>query len=74
MTYDLHSESKLEKFMFFGLVVPALILLFIVLSQPAWRGEAMAREFKSDCAKRHGVLLEHKNAFGIHYQCASRLD
>lgn len=50
------------------------ITLFVILSQPAWRGEAMAEQFKEDCSKRGGVLLEHKKTFGIEYKCASRLD
>lgn len=55
-------------------VMVALVLLFVALSQPAWRGEAMAAEFKSDCAKQRGVLLEHKGTFGTTYKCAPRLD
>lgn len=58
----------------FGFVIIASVLLFITLSQPAWRGEEMVAEFKSDCSKRGGVLLEHKKMFGTSYECASRLD
>lgn len=67
-------ESKLEKGMFWFGVVPALLLLFVTLSQPAWRGEEMVAELKSDCAKVGGVMLEHKKMFGTSYQCAERLD
>lgn len=55
-------------------VFVSLILLGIAMSQPVWRGEAMAIEFKDDCQKRGGVLLEHKNLMGITYKCVSRLD
>ena len=72
-TYGGGEQSLLEKVMFVG-VIGAMILLFITLMQPAWRGEEMAAEFKSDCAKRGGVLLEHKKMFGTSYECASRLD
>lgn len=58
----------------FALAVLVLCLLFVVMSQPSWRGEEMTLEFKSDCAKRGGVLLEHKQMFGTSYECASRLD
>lgn len=58
----------------FGAVIFALAILFIALMQPVWRGDEMAAEFKSDCSKRGGVLLEHKKMFGTSYECASRLD
>lgn len=48
--------------------------LFVVLSQPVWRGKEMVAEFKSDCDVRGGVWLEHKKMFGTEYACASRLD
>jgi hypothetical protein len=50
------------------------ILLFIAMSQPIWRGEEMVAQFKTNCDKRGGVLLENKGIFGITYQCASHLD
>jgi hypothetical protein len=55
-------------------VIGAMILLFIALTQPAWRGEDMVKELKLDCAKRGGVMLEHNKMFGTSYKCASRLD
>lgn len=74
MTDYLHKESKLEKGMFWFGVVPALVLLFVVLTQPAWRGEAMLAEMRANCDKVGGVMLEHKGMFGNTYQCAERLD
>lgn len=62
-----------EKIMFGGVIV-ALVLLFIGLTQPAWRGEEMVAELRSDCDKRGGVMLEHEKTFGTSYECASRLD
>lgn len=56
-----------------GIIALMGIVMFIVLSQPAWRGEQMVAELKSDCQKRGGVMLEHKKMFGIEYQCASQL-
>lgn len=57
-----------------GMVIAALCLLFVVLTQPAWRGEEMVAEMKSDCSKVGGVMLEHKKMFGTSYECAARLD
>ena len=48
--------------------------LFIALSQPIWNSKKLIEEFKSDCGKRGGVLLENKELFGTEYKCASRLD
>lgn len=59
---------------FFFVVIGAMILLFIVLSRPAWDGENMKNEFISDCKARGGVLLVHQKMFGTSYECASRLD
>lgn len=56
------------------IIIPLMVLLFIALSQPVWRGKEMVAEFKDNCSKRGGVLLENKKMFGTEYQCASRLD
>lgn len=56
------------------IIILCMLALFVVLSQPAWRGEEMVRELQSDCDKRGGVMLEHKKTFGTTYQCVSRLD
>ncbi len=50
------------------------IALTITFTQPAWRGEEMLKDFKSNCDKRGGVLLEDERTFGTNYQCVSRLD
>lgn len=68
-----HKEGPVEKILFY-MVIAALGLLFVVLTQPAWRGEEMVAELKSDCAKVGGVMLEHKKMFGTSYECAERLD
>lgn len=57
-----------------GLSILMGIILFAALSQPAWRGDAMVAELKSDCQKQHGVMLEHKKMFGTEYECAPYLD
>ena len=62
-----------DKFFIFLIAVFGLVML-IVLTQPAWRGEEMLIEFRADCDKRGGVFLEHQKTFGTEYQCASRLD
>lgn len=67
-----HKETVVDKIMFGG-VIAALVLMFVVFSQPAWRGEEMAAGFKSDCAKRGGVLLQHEGFLGTTYECASNL-
>jgi hypothetical protein len=67
-------ESTVSDKIGIGLIFLASLVMFVLLTQPAWHGEAMAAEFKSDCAKRGGVLLEHKKTFGTSYECVSRLD
>jgi hypothetical protein len=47
--------------------------LFVVLSQPVWNSEKLIENFKSDCDKRGGVLLEHKKTFVTEYKCESYL-
>lgn len=66
-------ETNLQKILSIAILL-LMIALFIVLAQPVWRGREMAEQFKSDCYKRGGVLLEHKGLFGINYKCTSRLD
>lgn len=56
------------------LIVTFGILLFVILSQPVWRGHEMLTELKNDCNLRGGVMLEHKKTFATEYQCVSRLD
>ena len=73
MTTIGHEPGAIDKLLL-GLVIIALIMLFITLMQPVWRGDDMINEFKLDCQKRGGVLLEHKGMFGTTYECASRLD
>lgn len=73
MTY-IEQEDKVTKWMFWLMGVPAMILLFVVLSQPAWNGKKMLAQLKTDCAKQHGVLLDDKGMFGDTYSCAPRLD
>lgn len=67
-------NQKIEKFMFWGLVVPALILLGVVLSQPAWNSKKMIAQITSDCSQRHGILIVDHEMFGDDYSCESRLD
>ena len=68
-----HEPTKLDKALFY-MAIGALIFLGVALAQPLYRGKEMAEEFKSDCQKRGGVLLEHSNFMGTNYKCASRLD
>lgn len=68
-----HKPTMFDNIMF-GIIIVLLIILGIGLAQPVWRGEEMAQEFIDNCAKRGGVLLEHKGYLGITYRCASRLD
>lgn len=58
----------------FAILIAALCLMFVVMSQPAWRGGEMIAELKSNCAKQGGVILENKGMFGTSYKCAERLD
>ena len=68
-----HEPNWIDKAGFIGVML-ALGLLFVVLTQPVWRGDEMIAELKSDCAKVGGVMLEHKKMFGTSYECAERLD
>lgn len=49
-----------------------MILMFIGMSQPVWRGEEMAAEFKERCARRGGIFTERKVKWlgGTSYECA----
>jgi len=69
-----YGNGNIDKALF-GLVIVAMGLLFVTLTQPAWRGEEMAAQFRTECAKRGGVMLTHKTLLGgTSYECASRLD
>lgn len=57
-----------------GILVVAMVALFAALSQPAWRGQQMVAQLKSDCAKRGGVVIDDPGMFGDTYSCESRLD
>lgn len=74
MSTVIGQRSKLEDRIWIALCVMAGLTMFVLLSQPAWRGEEMIAELKSDCEKRHGIILEHKKTFSTSYECASRLD
>lgn len=63
-----HKETVFEKVMFVGVIL-ALGLLFVALSQPAWRGEEMVAELKAHCDQRGGIVLESKKMFGTSYEC-----
>lgn len=67
------SNTLTDKLYIIGLVTMGIIL-FVVLSQPAWRGKEMVAEMRTNCDKRGGVMLENKRTFGIVYECAGRLD
>ena len=59
-------------YLFMGVVIVLLTLMGIGMSQPIWRGEEMAVEFKEDCEKRGGILIEREVKFlgGTSYKCA----
>lgn len=66
--------SKLGERVQLGVIVLCGIALFVVLSQPAWRGEQMAAEYTDNCKARGGVLLIHHGALADTYNCEARLD
>lgn len=72
-TFGSGETTWIEKIGVASLVV-AIALLFVAMSQPYWRGDDMKQAFVSDCEKRGGVLLIHKQILGTSYECASRLD
>lgn len=65
----LYKKSKVESAMFWFMVVPALVLLFVALSQPAWRGDEMIAELRSNCDKQGGIVLESKGLLANSYSC-----
>lgn len=67
------NETVLEKLMFGG-VIAAMALLFVSMTQPAWRGKEMLAEMQSKCDQVGGVMLKEKKMFGTTYECAARLD
>lgn len=72
-TYAGGKQTVVDKIMI-GLLAVAMVGLFATLTQPAWRGQEMIAELRSDCDRRGGVMLEHEKTFGTEYECASRLD
>ncbi len=76
MTEYIEQSGKFEKYMFWFLGVPVMVLLFLVLSQPAWRGDAMLAEMRANCDKVGGVMIETKQPLvgGSTFKCAERLD
>jgi hypothetical protein len=67
-------DEEMKDKLYIAVIVLCGIAAFVCLSQPAWRGQEMADQFKNDCAQRHGVLIEHHQPFGITLKCESRLD
>lgn len=53
-------------------VILAMLLLFVAISQPMWRGQEMLAEMRSNCEKVGGVMLENKRMLGTSYECAER--
>lgn len=72
MTYG-SEPNWVDKVGFIGVML-ALGLLFVVLSQPAWRGEEMLAEMRANCDKVGGIMLETKNFLGTTYECSPRYD
>jgi hypothetical protein len=69
-----HKPSGFENVLFVIMIIAVVGGLGLLMLQPIYRGDEMVAELKSDCAKRGGVMLEHKKMFGTSYECASRLD
>jgi len=67
-------EDPVEKWLFWLLVVPALVLLFVALSEPAWNSKKLITQQTADCKKRGGVQIIDHGLFGDTYSCESRLD
>lgn len=69
-TYGNDKTNKLE----IAIITLFGVALFAVLSQPAWRGDEMIAEMRSNCDKVGGVMLENKRMLGTIYECAERKD
>lgn len=69
-----HKPGKWENRLNIFLILVFCGVLFVIMSQPVWRGEEMVAEFKEKCAMRGGILYENEKMFGIEYQCLSRMD
>ena len=71
---NLGNQKSMNNKIYTGLVILFGVVLFVLFSQPVWRGEEMLAELRLNCDKRGGVLLEHEKRFGTEYRCVSRLD
>lgn len=60
--------------MFWFMVVPALVLLFVVLTQPVWNAKHLIQQQTDDCKKVGGVQIIDHGMFGDTYSCQQRLD
>lgn len=62
--------NKLVDNVLFILLIGAVGLLFIGLSQPLWRGQEMIQEVKDRCALAEGKMYERKSWLGgTVYEC-----
>lgn len=76
MTLSVGKEKDTMQKILLTLSLASLVLLGVYLSQEAWRGQEMLDQLRSDCDRRGGVMLEHKNVImgGTNYKCVERLD
>ena len=54
---------------FLGALIVALVLLAVIGSEPYVRGDEMLEEYKSNCDKVGGIILEKKRWMGTEYLC-----
>ena len=65
--------SKSGKILWIIMSFTFAIVLFYPMLRVLWAADEMIAEFKSDCDKRGGVLIEHKKTFSTSYSCESYL-
>lgn len=73
MSTYIEKSSKIEKYLFWGILVPTIVLLFVVLSQPAWNSKKLIQQQTQDCKKVGGVQIIDHGLFGDTYSCEARL-
>lgn len=67
-------EDNVTKYLFWLLVVPTMLLLFVVLAQPVWNAKHLIQQQTDDCKKVGGVQIIDHGLFGDTYSCQPRLD
>jgi hypothetical protein len=69
----LEKESNTEKVLMW-VTIASSVLLFVVLTQPAWNSKKLIEQQTNDCKKVGGVQIIDHGMFGDTYSCEPHLD